>query len=165
MRHAVVEQAQSGASPNDEIPEPGIDDLLGQLYAVSVRLSSAVQQQMPTRLDGLSRHRLATDILRLRRRRNKLFGGDLFGEPAWDIMLELYVADLSGQKLSVSGACYMSGVPLTTALRWITRLERDGWIRRIEDPFDKRRSWLVLDGETEKKIDDILSRMAVPDPH
>src|SRR6185503_13969819 len=91
--------------------------------------------------------RLAKEIVRSRRQREKIFGADLFGEPAWDILLELYAAGLGQQKLSVSGACYASAVPHTTGLRWVLKLEKDGWIRRVNDPFDGRRSWVELTEE------------------
>jgi DNA-binding MarR family transcriptional regulator len=87
---------------------------------------------------------LAKEILRCRRRREKIFGAELFGEPAWDILLELYVAQTTKQKLCVSSACYASLAPTTTALRWIIKLENDQWIERTPDPHDGRRTWLVL---------------------
>src|SRR5438067_13561168 len=48
---------------------------------------------------------LVQEILRSRRQREKIFGDELFGEPAWDILLELFSAELAQRKLSVSGAC------------------------------------------------------------
>ena len=88
---------------------------------------------------------VAREIVRLRRRRAIVFeGDDLFGEPAWDILLELYAATEEQHRLSVSGACAVSGVPATTALRWIERLEKEGWVHRTPDPLDRRRYWVQL---------------------
>lgn len=95
----------------------------------------------------------------MRRTRDKFFGHGLFGEPAWDILLELYAAKGTGRKVSVSGACYATGVPLSTALRWIVRLEKCGWVRRFNDPLDKRRAWLTLSDEADIKMGECLSRM------
>jgi DNA-binding MarR family transcriptional regulator len=130
-----------------------------QLHELSTKVSSALRREQPNEVDASSHSRLVEDILRFRKQRNKAFGGDLFGEPAWDILLELYTARRTDRRLSVSGACYASGVPLTTALRWISRLQRDGWITRIDDPHDKRRCWLDLSEEAETKMRDLLSRM------
>lgn len=63
----------------------------------------------------------------------------LFGEPAWDILLDLYVAHLDGRQVAVSSACIAACVPPTTALRYLNRLERSGLIRRRPDAKDHRR--------------------------
>ena len=83
-------------------------------------------------------------ILKLRRSRQEIFGDPLFGEPAWDMLLELYSANLQGRQESVSSLCIASGVPSTTALRWINTLEEEEWIERQADPSDGRRSFLSL---------------------
>lgn len=81
----------------------------------------------------------------LRRFRSNLFkGDDLFGEPAWDILLDLYIADLQGTKLSITDACIGSAVPNTTALRWIAILQQSGLATRQGDPRDGRRAYLQL---------------------
>ena len=89
--------------------------------------------------------RLAQEIVRSRRRRAAVFqSDDLFGEPAWDILLGLYVADDAQQKLSVTEVCDVAGLPHTTGLRWIERLESEAWVCRAPDPVDRRRFWVVL---------------------
>lgn len=82
-------------------------------------------------------------ILRLRQARQSIFGPGLFGEPAWDMFLQLYASTLSGKKECVSSLCVASGVPYTTALRWIRLLERSGWVERYADPFDRRRTFMI----------------------
>ena len=41
------------------------------------------------------------NILRFRAKRRTLFSPDLFGEPAWEILLELYRGELGGKRLRV----------------------------------------------------------------
>src|SRR3546814_17468167 len=48
-------------------------------------------------------------LLKLRAKRRESLG-DLFGEPAWDILLALYAAELDGQEISVPSSCIASGV-------------------------------------------------------
>ena len=80
-----------------------------------------------------------------RRRRNKIFGsGDLFGEPAWDILLDLFIAAKERRRVSVTSACIGSTVPSTTALRWITILEKHCLLAREADPGDARRVYVKL---------------------
>src|SRR5687768_3380183 len=83
---------------------------------------------------------LARRIYALRRRRDKCFGGDLFSEPAWDILLHVYVEAGERRELSVSSACEGAAAPATTALRKLRQLELGGWILREADPEDARRS-------------------------
>jgi len=83
-------------------------------------------------------------LLKLRRSRDRFFDGELFADPAWDILLELYAADLGQQRISVSSLCVGAAVPPTTALRWINTLESAGWIERRPDPMDGRRYFLSL---------------------
>lgn len=80
-----------------------------------------------------------------RRRRTKIFRSeDLFGEPAWDILLDLFIAAKERRRVSVTSACIGSAVPSTTALRWITILEKQELLVREADPGDARRVYVKL---------------------
>lgn len=83
-------------------------------------------------------------LLRLRRARDRFFPGDLFADPAWDILLELYAAELGQQKIAVSSLGVGAAVPMTTALRWVNALENVGLIERRQDPLDGRRYFMSL---------------------
>ncbi|PXA92620.1 hypothetical protein DMC47_23535 [Nostoc sp. 3335mG] len=82
--------------------------------------------------------------IRARRLREQFFGKDLFADPAWDMLLDLFAARLEGGNVSVSSLCIASSVPPTTALRWITTLTDAGLVARQDDPADKRRAFIVL---------------------
>lgn len=71
-------------------------------------------------------------------------GTDIFAEPAWDILLELFVAQLSGQKLNASVVGCEAGIAQSTALRWLALLEKQGLTKRTRDIADKRRLWVAL---------------------
>ena len=83
-------------------------------------------------------------IQKARRRRESIFGAELFRDPAWDILLELYASELEHVRTSVTDVCNASGAPATTMLRWIRRLENEGWVVRAHDSMDKRRMFLEL---------------------
>lgn len=91
--------------------------------------------------------RYVREVLKLRRRRDRFFEAELFADPAWDILLELYAAELGQQRMSVSSLCVGAAVPATTALRWIKTLEEKGMIRRAADPMDGRRIFVSLSNE------------------
>lgn len=83
-------------------------------------------------------------LLRLRRNRDQFFETELFADPAWDMLLELYAAELGQLRMSVGALCAGAAVPATTALRWINQLEANGLIARRADPRDGRRQFLRL---------------------
>lgn len=72
-----------------------------------------------------------------RSRRAEIVGTtELFGEPAWDILLQLFIAACEGRRLSIAAACSGAGVPESTALRWIAILESRDVVVREGDPRD-----------------------------
>lgn len=81
-------------------------------------------------------------LRRARMRRNEVMGAQLFRDPAWDMLLDLFAAHERKQRVSVSALCYASGVPQSTALRAAARLVKHGMIEREGDPDDLRRSWV-----------------------
>jgi DNA-binding MarR family transcriptional regulator len=110
-------------------------------------VTNDLQQIEPTITSLGSRYAQLNTIraaLKARRQRSDFFSAKLFADPAWDMILELYAASLTERRLSVSRLAERSGVPMTTALRWIATLEAEGLIERQEDPFDKRRYFLLL---------------------
>ena len=78
---------------------------------------------------------------------------NLFSEPAWDLLLDLYIREKSGSRSSVTSACIGSRAPHTTALRHISALCKSKWISRIPDDADKRRFWLALTPMAMTKLD------------
>lgn len=83
-------------------------------------------------------------LLAARRVRSTFFGSHLFADPAWDILLQAYVALLDKEPLLVSTICRESVVPATTALRWISILEQDGLLAKRHDPGGDRRWQLEM---------------------
>jgi len=79
--------------------------------------------------------RLELELVRMRRRTI----GDEQSDPVWAMVLELCAARLDGRELSVTSLCLASGLPVTTALRRLDELERDGRILRNPDSTDRRR--------------------------
>lgn len=95
----------------------------------------------------------ARGAYRDRRRRSDIFDDiNLFGEPAWDILLDLFIAAKERKRLPVTSACIGAAVPSTTALRWLTVLEEKGLILREHDTTDARRIFVRLSTEGYEKM-------------
>jgi DNA-binding transcriptional ArsR family regulator len=88
--------------------------------------------------------RLVRRIIRQRQLRARYFDGELFADPAWDMLLDLTAARAEHTRVSVTSLCIASGVPPTTALRWIGQLTEAGLLQRIEDDTDRRRAFITL---------------------
>ena len=88
--------------------------------------------------------KLVRQILGNRQSRSRYFDGDLFADPAWDILLDLTAARAEKRQVSVTSLCIASGVPATTALRWINQMSEMGLLKRVEDTSDKRRAFIAL---------------------
>lgn len=88
--------------------------------------------------------RVVSDHLRQRRARSRFFSEGLFGEAAWDILLDLYLSEVRGKAVSITSACIAAAVPPTTALRSLKVLENGGLVERQGDPGDGRRIFVRL---------------------
>ena len=93
---------------------------------------------------------LVRRIVRQRQLRARFFDGELFADPAWDMLLDLTAARAEHTRVSVTSLCIASGVPPTTALRWIAQMTEAGLLRRTEDDTDRRRAFITL---TERAAD------------
>lgn len=135
-----------------------VKDLIERLDAKNAALSPANQNQVSARsicIDGhgdcdrpdrpaLPDPRLVRMIVRQRQQRARYFDGNLFADPAWDMLLDLAAARAEHRRVSVTSLSIASGVPPTTALRWIGLLIDAGLFERIEDNVDRRRTFIVL---------------------
>jgi len=90
--------------------------------------------------------------------RRTIGGGELFGDPAWEMLLDLLLAEFEGRKVSVTSACIASGAPMTTALRLVRRLVEQGILVRYPDESDRRREFLSLSHSVAETLSDYVRR-------
>ena len=82
---------------------------------------------------------IARSIMRARARRRSFFEQSMFSEPAWDILLELFVEYAAQRRIQTSAIGASASIPLTTTLRWLNILSANGLIERTNDRLDCRR--------------------------
>jgi len=105
-------------------------------------------EQGPAARPPLPDPRLVRRIIRQRQLRARFFDPALFADPAWDMLLDLAAARAEHKRVSVTSLCIASGVPPTTALRWIGQLTAAGLLERVNDEADRRRAFIALSDAT-----------------
>jgi DNA-binding MarR family transcriptional regulator len=95
---------------------------------------------------------LANSLLRALAEQPDFGARDVVFSPAWQLFLELFVAQLEQRPVPVTNACLSLGTAQTTALRYLTDLERRGLIASVSDPADGRRRLLRLTPHVEAEL-------------
>lgn len=71
---------------------------------------------------------LAEAFLKFRRARGNVLPRDMFGEPAWDLLLELFIADSRGRRITARQVQADSSVSPKVMSRWLIFLTSEGLI-------------------------------------
>jgi hypothetical protein len=87
---------------------------------------------------------IAGAMVRAREHRARQFRASFFGDPAWDMLLDLYVARLSGKPVYVGALSLATRSSSSTGLRLIRDMERHGEVVRRADPSDGRRVMIEI---------------------
>lgn len=102
--------------------------------------------------------RLLLDLLHAREK--FLYPFDASG-PCWPLMLVLFGADSTARPLSVGDVSFESGIPRTTAMRWLRELDRHGLVALATDRRDKRVVRVRLTGAGDDAMRACLSRISI----
>lgn len=127
-----------------------MSDIASSLQSISQYLENlSVKHIHEDAIFDSSFEKRALKIYNNRKYRAKIFDNEsIFGEPAWDILLDLFVAEERNKKISVSSACIGANVPITTAHRWLNLLEAEGFLIREYDDQDARRCYIKISAKT-----------------
>lgn len=134
-----------------------------------------VLKQLALRLDELSKYvrnigesdssaeapgllELARDELSARRDREKALPADLFAEPAWDLLVDLFIHHLQGKRVSTTSACLAASCPTTTALRYIDVLLERGLVVRHPSKADGRIKFVELSASGVRQLTEHFER-------
>jgi DNA-binding MarR family transcriptional regulator len=98
----------------------------------------------------------ARSILRVRRARERLLGRAVVGEPAFDLLLSLYVR-LGETETSLTSLATPADIPYSSAARWIRYLEDKGLVERAESKSDRRVICVQLTPAGRAVLDELFS--------
>ncbi|WP_144037847.1 hypothetical protein [Sphingopyxis sp. KK2] len=90
------------------------------------------------------RAKLVRRMLGERQMREQFFPAEFCTDPAWDILLDLYVARLEGRQVSATSPAVATAIPATTGARWIRMMTQASLLARQDDPDDGRRVFVVM---------------------
>lgn len=89
----------------------------------------------------------------VRRARTAVFGENLFSDPAWDILLELYAARLGERNMLLPELARATDTPLSTTRRWISALEARGLVKVTSGVTDAASDQVDLTPEAASKLE------------
>jgi hypothetical protein len=134
---------------------------VAELYATLARLIEAKpeasalsenpfnQDRRPTEL---STWLTARELLHQRRQRRRFFSTSMFGEPAWEMLLELFAQTPADKGMTVGRLISSADVPVSVGKRWIEYLERERMVFRDPDDSDDLETAIDLTREAEAKL-------------
>jgi DNA-binding MarR family transcriptional regulator len=112
----------------------------------------------PTRAELVA---FAKRISAMRSCRSSFLNDDLLGEPGYDMLLALFIANAEEHSLTVSDLTRASGVPSTTALRWMATLQEKGLTRRRLNNLDARMVFIELEPEGRDQVAAFLEKALI----
>lgn len=152
-------------------PIRGAEEALDAIADQLTKLADEIRRSGPTPVtaqfpkarqnSSFAHVNLARQLYHIRRKRSAIFGTiELFGEPASDLLLDLFIAHSTGNEVSVSSACIGAAVPATTALRHLGILQQEGLVLREQDERDQRRINVRLSQYGVEKMEAYFSEIA-----
>ena len=135
-------------------PSTAVEIVRSFLAAPSAQNDAETAPIVPLDLGSFARH-----LYDERRMRDAAFDPEMFSDPMWDLMLELYASAAEGEKVSVSRACAASRTPSSSALRYIKEMTTKGLVVRDECRTDARRVYVRLSDKARHGMTDLLNRM------
>jgi hypothetical protein len=95
-------------------------------------------------------------ILKFRRIRSEILPCELFAEPGWDLLLELFVADANGHRLTARAVSERDNIPPSVLSRWLIHLTQIGFIvgdgnGNLDDP-------LTLSGKALDTVESVMAK-------
>jgi hypothetical protein len=102
-------------------------------------VTTCAPRKMETALETATR---ARDERRIRK--DFIGNDDFFGEPAWDMLLDLFIRQTNEEDTSVKSAFISADTPTPTIIRWLDALESTGLVQSHADPANPNQQLIHL---------------------
>lgn len=90
---------------------------------------------------------------RRRFRRDFIGSQELFREPAWDMLIYLFIGSCEGRRIPVTEVVEEAYIPQSSALREVHKLCDAGLAVRLPDPSDGRRHFVEIADVTRERLE------------
>jgi DNA-binding MarR family transcriptional regulator len=139
-----------------------VHEIIDRAHKLQLMVSSSAESVPVNSISqsAATHGQFARQLLRERRNRSIVLSPDMLGDPAWDMLLDLFSAGEENKSIPVSSLCLASGVPPTTALRWMALMVEKELIKRFDDHRDKRRVNITLMPQTRALLVGYLEQVA-----
>jgi DNA-binding MarR family transcriptional regulator len=112
-----------------------------------------VRKKLRQRLNLTEDH--IRSVLLVRRARGASLGEQLFSDPAWDILLELFAAKLGEREMSLADVARAIETPESTTKRWVAALEERGLVQSRIDVAKANVVWIRLTEQGADRLGDL----------
>lgn len=102
----------------------------------------------------------AKQILERRRLRQTEFSAALFGESAWEMLLELYVEESSGASTTTTQLQAGPSSRSSTSARWLQKLEQEDLVSRRWHPVNHGTEFVELTNGAREALERYLLAVA-----
>lgn len=119
-------------------------------------LSSLADVDREEAADEDSARYVARLMFDMRRVRSELFPASMFNEPAWDMLIALYIAPRAPALTDLARA---TDTPLSTAVRWLEYLENHSLVVREGCPTDRRSYSISLTDNARASLRALFSKV------
>jgi len=99
---------------------------------------------------------IARILFEMRNLRMKLFPASMFNEPAWDMLVALFI---EREVSAAADLARLTNTPVSTAMRWIEYLEKHKLIIRELSPGDRRSHVIRLTDQARNNLQTLFSDM------
>lgn len=131
-------------------------EVLEQLVAIKQNSDS-----LPVAAEELSNIQLierAKKHLQWSRAKGQLMdpGNGLFSDGCWNMCLDIYICNLNEQPVTVSSIAHSSGIPMSTAMRYINVMAEQKLLLKSLNPADNRMVFISISAAGMENITKIL---------
>ncbi|QJB68033.1 hypothetical protein [Parasphingorhabdus halotolerans] len=83
-------------------------------------------------------------------------GYGLFSDACWNMCLDIYICNLNREPITVSSIAHSSGIPMTTAMRYINVMVKQGLLIKTPNPSDNRMFLVSMSMDSIERTTNVL---------